>query len=73
MISNGSTPERRARQAELIKTWRPWSRSTGPKSATGKTKVSRKAWKGGVRKRLRELAKVLHVQSGALETWEGVN
>lgn len=32
----GWTPERRARQSEAIRTWKPWLKSTGPKSAAGK-------------------------------------
>jgi len=58
-MANGWTPERRARQAELIRQWQPWKDSTGPTSDDGKTKVSRNAWKGGVRPQLRELAKAL--------------
>ena len=34
-MANGWTPERRARQAELIRTWKPWTRSTGPRTAEG--------------------------------------
>ena len=51
MMSNGWTPERRARQAELIKTWRPWEQATGPRSELGKAAVARNAWKGGVEPR----------------------
>lgn len=29
---NGWTPERRVRQAELIGNWKPWKRSTGPRT-----------------------------------------
>ena len=29
-MGNGWTPERQARQAVLIRTWRPWEQSTGP-------------------------------------------
>src|SRR5262252_7177299 len=32
----GWTRERRARQAVLIRAWKPWTRSTGPKTARGK-------------------------------------
>jgi hypothetical protein len=39
-MANGWTPERRARQSELILRWKPWEKSTGPKSSDGKTKVS---------------------------------
>jgi len=33
------TPEARARQADLIRTWQPWKQSTGPVTREGK-KVS---------------------------------
>ena len=35
-MSNGWTPERRARQAALILNWKPWERSCGPKTERGK-------------------------------------
>jgi hypothetical protein len=54
------TPERRARQAELIKTWQPWSKATGPVTAEGKTKSSMNAYRGGFRPLLRELGALLH-------------
>jgi len=53
------TPERRARQAELIRTWRPWEKSTGPRTKAGKARVARNPWKGGVREVLRDLARAL--------------
>lgn len=37
------TPERRARQSEIIRGTRPWRSSTGPKSAGGKRRSSRNA------------------------------
>lgn len=39
-MSNGWTPERRARQAALIHKWRPWEQSTGPITPAGKARVS---------------------------------
>ena len=30
------TPELRARQAESIRAWQPWTRSTGPRTPEGK-------------------------------------
>lgn len=42
-MGKGWTPERRARQATLIRTWRPWEHSTGPCSAEGKTQAARNA------------------------------
>lgn len=35
MKPNGWTPERRKRQAEMIKAWKPWEQSTGPKTKEG--------------------------------------
>lgn len=59
-MSNGWTPERRARQAELIKSWRPWERSTGPVSPEGKARASQNAWKGGHRTSLRALVRLVN-------------
>lgn len=61
-MAKGWTPERRARQAELIRRWQPWKLSTGPKSQEGKTAAARNAWKGGFRPLTRELAKELKEQ-----------
>ena len=61
-MANGWTPERRARQAELIRQWRPWEQSTGPTSAEGKERTSGNAWKGGIRPQLRELKQLLREQ-----------
>lgn len=54
------TPERRAKQAELIRQWKPWVMSTGPRSSAGKLLVCRNAWKGGHRVMLRELSKLVN-------------
>ena len=59
---NGWTPERRARQAELIRTWQPWAKSTGPRSPEGRQRVSRNAWTGGHRAQLRELSKLVNAE-----------
>lgn len=70
-MSNGWTPERRAKQAEAIRRWKPWKRSTGPKSEEGKAAASRNAWKGGKRAQWRELLKgmnqLLRKQKESLE------
>lgn len=50
-MANGWTPERRARQARLIKSWRPWEKSTGPTTAAGKAIAARNADKGIAAKR----------------------
>lgn len=46
-MANGWTPERRARQAELIRTWRPWEQSTGPRTVEGKARTAHNGDKGG--------------------------
>lgn len=48
-MANGWTPERRARQAQLIRQWQPWNRSTGPQSEEGKRASCRNALKHGLR------------------------
>ncbi len=59
---NGWTPERRKRQAELIRQWAPWAKSTGPKSQEGKGRVARNSWRGGHRQQLRELSKMVNAE-----------
>ena len=61
-MSNGWTPERRQRQAELIRTWQPWTKSTGPRSIDGRQRVGRNAWTGGHRAQLRELSKLVNAE-----------
>ncbi|MCP9759297.1 hypothetical protein EGI20_08245 [Aquitalea sp. S1-19] len=46
--ANGWTPERRAKQAELIRQWRPWEKSTGPTSEAGKANSSGNATRHGL-------------------------
>ena len=57
---NGWTLERRRKQAELIRRWRPWEQSTGPTTPEGKERVSGNAWRGGHRAQLRELSKMVN-------------
>ena len=59
---NGWTEERRRRQRELIRTWKPWQNATGPRTPQGKVKVSRNSYKGGVRPTLRKLARTMREQ-----------
>lgn len=66
-MANGWSPERRASQAERIRTWSPWKHSTGPRTAEGKARASRNAWRGGTRAVLRELARLLEAQRKALK------
>lgn len=69
-MANGWTPERRARQAESIRHWKPWERSTGPRTAAGKAISARNAYRGGERPFLRELARALRDQREGLGGWE---
>jgi hypothetical protein len=65
-VSYYRTPEHRQLSADLIRRWRPWERSTGPKTAAGKAKVSKNGYKGGVRPALRALARAIRKQRIAL-------
>jgi len=59
---NGWTMERKQRQAELIRQWQPWQHSTGARTVEGKAKVSRNAFKGGLRAMLKDAARYLREQ-----------
>jgi hypothetical protein len=56
----GWTPERRARQAALIRRWAPWRRSTGPKTEAGKARCAANPIRHGFYSaaRVRELQRV---------------
>jgi hypothetical protein len=58
-MSHGWTPERRRRAAQLIHKWRPWEKSTGPRTEAGKARVARNGFTGGMRPALRALARLL--------------
>ncbi len=58
-MSYHRTPEHRALRAQLIKRWKPWEKSTGPKSPEGKATVAQNAYKGAWREQMRELHKLL--------------
>jgi hypothetical protein len=42
-----------------VRNWKPWTRSTGSLTASGKATVARNAYKGSERTALRKLARVL--------------
>lgn len=65
------TAEHRHLRAQLIRRWRPWERSTGPKTAEGKSRSSRNAWKGGERGLLRVLRRALARQRDDLSNLGG--
>lgn len=66
----GWSAARRARQAEAINRWKPWEKSTGPKSEEGKARSAMRGYKGGTRKTLREVARILREQAEALKKIE---
>jgi len=49
MSNNGWTQERRLRQSEVIRNWKPWEKSTGAKTSQGKEKSKMNAYKHGGR------------------------
>ena len=67
MAARKWTLEQRQQQAERIRNWCPWAYSTGPRTAEGKAAASRNGWKGGSRKLLRELARLLESQRKTLK------
>ncbi len=74
-MPNGWTKERKAKQSIAITRWCPWKQSTGPRSAAGKARVSRNAYRGGIRAQWRQLSKVLNIalrdQRHCLQQFEG--
>ena len=60
------TKEQREGLSEQVRRWKPWEKSTGPRTALGKAKVAKNPFKGGVRAQLRALAKALKRQDEAL-------
>jgi len=64
---NGWTPQRRRRQSELIRQWRPWEKSTGPRTPAGKVRAANNAHQGGTRPMLRALSRTL----GGHREWLG--
>ncbi len=61
------TPEHRALRAELIRRWRPWELSTGPKTLAGKERAAKRGFQGGARPLMRELAGVLRSHKKGLQ------
>ncbi len=67
----GWTPERRAKQREAIQRWKPWEKSTGPKSDEGKARTAMNGYRGGQwiedRRIQKELSRMLKEQRQMVE------
>jgi hypothetical protein len=61
------TPEERLKQAELIRNWQPWKKSTGAKTLEGKARSSRIAYKHGLSQLQKNLRSVLKQQKHLLK------
>jgi hypothetical protein len=59
-MGNGWSTERRKRQAQAIRHWRPWEHATGPRTVEGKARSARNADRGGQRRVLREMIRTLN-------------
>ena len=69
-MANGWTEERREQQRRLIQRWKPWQKSTGAKTAEGKARSSRNAYKTGLseaKELIRQLNQLLKEQKRLLE------
>ena len=61
------TPKERLRQAELIRNWQPWKRSTGAKTPEGKARSSQNAFKHGMSTLQKEISQLLRDYKKALK------
>lgn len=57
MAARRWTAAQKARQAELIRTWKPWEQSTGPVTQARKTVSSKNAFNFALREVMRELTR----------------
>jgi hypothetical protein len=70
---SGWSPERRAKQAELIRASRPWLKSTGPRTDAGKARSAANATKHGFRssafvQRVRDERRLIREAAAAIRT-----
>jgi hypothetical protein len=57
MAARKWTTEQKARQAALIRAWKPWATSTGPKTPKGKAASSKNAFNCALREVMREMVR----------------
>ena len=68
-MANGWTPERRARQSQLIHKWKPWEKSTGASTPEGKKISSKNAVNYSLREVMREMARQSRELLNYLKGW----
>ena len=61
------TPASRLTQAAAIRGWMPWTLSTGPRTAEGKSRSCLNGWKGGVRAKVMRWRQVLRQMQSGME------
>lgn len=68
-MANGWTSERKARQAAMIRSWKPWERSTGPVTEKGKVESSKNRQKSldAARQEIEDARKALILAEQTLE------
>lgn len=60
MAARKWTAEQRKQQSQKIGQWQPWQHSTGAKTAEGKARSSRNAYKGSLMQKIKLLSKQLN-------------
>jgi hypothetical protein len=61
------TADHRRLMGELILKWKPWLKSTGPKTTLGKAQICQNAFKGGARQEVKKLRDLLKEQVRTLK------
>jgi hypothetical protein len=69
-MANGWTPERKARQSLLIRSWRPWETTQGPVSPEGKKRSAMRGYKGDPRGTLAEARRLARLIAGDAKSRE---
>ena len=69
-MANGWTPERKARQSLLIRSWRPWDSTRGPVTPEGKKRSAMRGYKGDPRGTLAEARRLARLIAGDAKSRE---
>lgn len=63
------TKQHREMRAKMIHEWKPWEKSTGPKTDEGKKRSAKRGYKGAVRPMQREMNKAFTEYAKYLKTY----